>query len=200
MPLFIDAYLADTTHFSAEEHGAYMLLLMAMWRRNGWVPDDDHDLARVCCVNVRRWPRVKKRLIPLLIQKDGELSQKRLKRVFVELRKRNAQKRSSDRPSETKQNNGLSTAASRTTRVTRARDLKPSPDISPSGDIARKRARGPPQDLSSYLMNELRQMQQENGHDQSAINGNNRRLAAGDRPAEDAGSDPPGQAADAKPQ
>ena len=47
MPMYWDAYLADTTHLSTEEHGAYLLLLAAMWRRDGWVPDDDRDNARI---------------------------------------------------------------------------------------------------------------------------------------------------------
>ena len=43
MPMYWDAYIADTTHLSTEEHGAYLLLLAAMWRRDGSVPDDDKD-------------------------------------------------------------------------------------------------------------------------------------------------------------
>lgn len=78
-PLFIDAYLADTTHLSTEEHGAYLLLLMAMWRRGGSVPDDDTDNARMTGLSPRRWAAMKARLRPLLILGEGEISQKRLR-------------------------------------------------------------------------------------------------------------------------
>jgi uncharacterized protein YdaU (DUF1376 family) len=62
MPMYWDAYLADTTHLTTEEHGAYMLLIAAMWRRNGSVPDDDKDNARILGLSPAKWRKVKARL------------------------------------------------------------------------------------------------------------------------------------------
>jgi uncharacterized protein YdaU (DUF1376 family) len=88
MPLYVDPLVADTDHMSAENFGAYMLLLCAMWRRGGWVPDNNSDLARICRVDPRRWSRVRAVLDPLLIQEDGKLSQKRLLTVISDAQKR----------------------------------------------------------------------------------------------------------------
>jgi uncharacterized protein YdaU (DUF1376 family) len=82
LPLFVDAYLADTTHLSTEEHGAYLLLLMAMWRRGGSVPDDDTDNARMVGLPVRKWRQVRARLSPFLVLGNGEISQKRLRKEW----------------------------------------------------------------------------------------------------------------------
>ena len=41
MQIWTDAYLGDTSHLSTTEHGAYFLLLMAMWRNGGSLPNDD---------------------------------------------------------------------------------------------------------------------------------------------------------------
>lgn len=78
MPMYWDAYLADTTHLSTEEHGAYILLLAAMWRRNGWVPDDDRDNARILGLTTAKWRKIKARLSGFLVFEDGEISQKKL--------------------------------------------------------------------------------------------------------------------------
>lgn len=78
MPFLVDRYLADTTHLSLEEHGAYVLLLLAMWRRNGSIPDDDRDNARMLGLQPRAWLRLKPRLLPFFESYGGCLTQKRL--------------------------------------------------------------------------------------------------------------------------
>lgn len=78
MPMYWDAYIADTTHLSCEEHGAYLMLLGAMWRRNGWVPDDDKDNARILGLTVARWKRIKARLAVFLVIENDHITQKKL--------------------------------------------------------------------------------------------------------------------------
>jgi len=60
MPLFTDAYLGDTLHLSTEEHGAYLLLLMATWRsRDCHLEDDDTRLARMAGVGIKKWTKMR---------------------------------------------------------------------------------------------------------------------------------------------
>jgi uncharacterized protein YdaU (DUF1376 family) len=54
MPLYIADYRADTAHLSASEHGAYLLLIMHYWQTGG-LPDDDRQLARICCMTPAQW-------------------------------------------------------------------------------------------------------------------------------------------------
>lgn len=82
MPMYWDAYLADTTHLTTEEHGAYLLLLAAMWRRNGTVPDNDADNARILGLTKAKWRKIKARLSDLLTIQDGVISQKKLQKTW----------------------------------------------------------------------------------------------------------------------
>lgn len=82
MPMYWDAYLSDTTHLTTEEHGAYLLLLAAMWRRDGSVPDDDKDNARILGLTVGRWRKIKARLQPFLTIQDGAITQKNLQKIW----------------------------------------------------------------------------------------------------------------------
>lgn len=60
MPLFGDAYLADTRHLSLEEHGAYLQLMMIAWRSSDCaLPDDDTRLARMLGITAGRWAKLK---------------------------------------------------------------------------------------------------------------------------------------------
>lgn len=82
MPFFVDDYTKDTPHLSLEEHGAYLLLLMAMWRHKGAIPDDDKDNARLLGLQPRAWLRLKPRLMPFFETYAGQITQKRLQRTW----------------------------------------------------------------------------------------------------------------------
>jgi uncharacterized protein YdaU (DUF1376 family) len=58
MQLYVGDYLADTLDLSCEEHGAYMLLLMTMWRHGAKLPNDHTKLARVARLSPRKWAQV----------------------------------------------------------------------------------------------------------------------------------------------
>lgn len=73
MPMYWDVYLAETTHLTTEEHGAYMLLMAAIWRRNGSVPDNDRDNARILGLTPDTWHKVKARILPFLRIEEGNI-------------------------------------------------------------------------------------------------------------------------------
>lgn len=64
LPLFTDAYLADTRHLSTLQHGAYLLMLMSAWREPDCaLPNDDTYLARITGLDRRTWAKNKQVLL-----------------------------------------------------------------------------------------------------------------------------------------
>ncbi|HCM1919149.1 TPA: DUF1376 domain-containing protein [Salmonella enterica subsp. salamae serovar 28:r:e,n,z15] len=53
MQLYITDYLADTMHLSAEEHGAYLLLMFNYWQTGKPIPKN--RLAKIARVSRERW-------------------------------------------------------------------------------------------------------------------------------------------------
>tara|TARA_R110000822_G_scaffold11505_6_gene42026 strand:- start:104 stop:604 length:501 start_codon:yes stop_codon:yes gene_type:complete len=64
MPLFVSDYLADTTHLSTIEHGAYLLLIMDYWQHRG-LSCDDKRLARICRMTDEGWNDIRDTLAEL---------------------------------------------------------------------------------------------------------------------------------------
>lgn len=84
MPIWTDALIGDTTHLSAEEFGAYLLILIATWRNNGVpFPDDDERLARICRISKARWGhKMRPALAAFFDLSGGSWRQKRLEKEW----------------------------------------------------------------------------------------------------------------------
>lgn len=92
IPLFGDAYLADTRHLSLEEHGAYLQLMMIAWRSPGCaLPNDDTRLARMLGITPGKWSKIKAAVMDFWTLSEAGWTQKRLskERSYVEKKREN---------------------------------------------------------------------------------------------------------------
>jgi uncharacterized protein YdaU (DUF1376 family) len=79
LPLFTAEFIASTTHLSAEETGAYLMLLMMAWQSPGAsLPDDDRKLAAWARVDAATWRTIKLAVMEFWQLSDGQWHQKRL--------------------------------------------------------------------------------------------------------------------------
>lgn len=94
LPLFTDALIADTEHLTNEEFGAYIRLLIIIWRNaNCQIPADAEWHMRRLKVNSQEYSRLYKPLLQEFFTSTGNyISQKRLMREFEYLRKNRATK------------------------------------------------------------------------------------------------------------
>lgn len=83
MPLYIGAYHADTTHLTRSQHGAYLLLLMAYWRKGGALPADDTRLAAIAKATPKEWRRLRPVMADFFEIRDGHWHQKRADRELT---------------------------------------------------------------------------------------------------------------------
>lgn len=84
MQLYVADYLGDTRHLTTEQHGAYLLLLMCMWRSGGELVNEAAKLARLTGCTASRWARISADVLELFEIRDGMLSHTR---ITVELEK-----------------------------------------------------------------------------------------------------------------
>lgn len=70
-PFHLDAYTGDTMHLTTEEHGAYLLLMIAYYRTGKPLPGYDRALAAICKLPLERWQVIKVGLAPFFREADG---------------------------------------------------------------------------------------------------------------------------------
>lgn len=84
MPLFVGDYLADTMHLTLEQHGAYLKMLMVLWRQSCRpIPDDDDHVARILGVTASRWRKAIRPAIEPLFDAES-LSEKKFRQKRLE--------------------------------------------------------------------------------------------------------------------
>lgn len=71
MPIYWGDYLRDTTHLSAAEHGAYLLLIGQYWQTECPIADNDEYLRRTARMEKAEWRKSRKTLEAFFIVADG---------------------------------------------------------------------------------------------------------------------------------
>lgn len=90
MQLYVADYLGDTRHLTTEQHGAYLLLLMTMWRSDGVLSDEPAKLARIAGLTVARWKKISDDIMAFFTPCEGGITQGVSSRLHIEPRQRPA--------------------------------------------------------------------------------------------------------------
>lgn len=78
MPLYIGDYLRKTMHLTIDQHGAYLMLIMACWCEGGTLPNNDDTLAAICRVPITRWRKLRPAMLPYFQVDDAGWHNKRV--------------------------------------------------------------------------------------------------------------------------
>lgn len=106
MPLFVDDYYADTMGLTALQHAGYLLLLMAYWKKQGPLPNDDKKLATMACMSTREWRAIRDDVLPFFEECEDKLVHKRVEKELADARERVERARSAGVASGAARRNG----------------------------------------------------------------------------------------------
>lgn len=125
--LWTDSYLADTQDLATgAEHGAFLLILIAMWRNSGFLLCDDERLCTIAKTRPEQWKRIRGAILDKFrITPDGRLFSPRMLDELENKRQYRARQSAA----------GKSSAQSRRTARDRARgqtELALDPDDAPA--------------------------------------------------------------------
>lgn len=94
IPLFLDSYLGGTQNFTTEQHGAYFLLLLEMWKCEGSLPNQPRMLATVAKVSTRRFPAIWEAIRHKFVDAEpGRITNARLRKEYQKSQEITAKRR-----------------------------------------------------------------------------------------------------------
>lgn len=127
--IWTDAYFGDTRHLGMMEHGAYLQLLLVMWRAGGYLPNDDNLLARYASGTPAQWAKVKPVVMPFFVVENDKITQPRLLDELEKARER-SRKQSENSRAKYRKLKDLANPAGDPKRVPNASQNDPSTSIS----------------------------------------------------------------------
>ena len=80
MTIWIPDYLSRHASLHRDQHGAFLLVLMAMWRAGGWLPNDASRLARTAKLSLSKWRAISPEIMELLLVEGDRITSARLLR------------------------------------------------------------------------------------------------------------------------
>lgn len=87
MPFYIGDYLADTQLLTTEQHGAYVLLIMAYWKNKG-LPNNQEVLMGITKLPAEKWEIHQHEVLKYFEINNGRLIHHRIDRELELLEKR----------------------------------------------------------------------------------------------------------------
>lgn len=137
MPLWIGSYLADTQHLARDEHGGYLLLIMAYWRTGTPLPDDDKRLAAIARATSKEWKVLRPVMAEFFTVADGLWRHKRIDQELEGAANNRAQKSAAGKASAAKrwgngEHNGKVTGVITDVKNPLQRQSNPTPSPTPT--------------------------------------------------------------------
>lgn len=82
-PFYIGDYIADTMHLSAEEHGAYLLLIIHYWKNQKPIKNEPKTIQNIAKIKFKKLSNV----LAFFEEKNGEFTHSRIEKEIAKARK-----------------------------------------------------------------------------------------------------------------
>lgn len=157
MQLYVADYMADTRHLTCEQDGAYMRLLMAMWRSGGSLAADHAQLARIVGLSASRWIKIREDIMAFFDESDGFITQGRLAREYRKAEEKSAKRSEAGKSGADAKYRKSKESAKANAKVLPKHSLELEPELKVSGGVEACDALGWPVSQSDWTLTLIRE-------------------------------------------